>query len=153
MTTGVVLAPTRELALQIEKECVRFGGPLGVCSACVYGGASREKQLAEVGAGVHAIIATPGRLNDFLETGEVRLDEADRMLDLGFEPQVQWVVDMLACYGMVCYVMCLIHVPRSAPSSRLWAGGGRRSSSRRRGPPRCRWETALPPYPLFLFHF
>ena len=73
----LVLAPTRELAVQIEAECVRFGGRLGISSACVYGGAPREKQLEQLQAGVHAIIATPGRLNDFLNTGEVRLDEVN----------------------------------------------------------------------------
>ena len=96
VTTAVVLAPTRELAIQIDKECARFGATLGVASACLYGGAPREPQLAAVEAGVHLIIATPGRLNDYLESGHVRLDdvtyvvldEADRMLDMGFEPQV-----------------------------------------------------------------
>ena len=92
----LVLAPTRELATQIAAECARFGRTLGVSACCLYGGAPRAAQLAEVEAGVHVAIATPGRLLDFLETGQVRLDdvtyvvldEADRMLDLGFEPQV-----------------------------------------------------------------
>ena len=50
LTLAVVLAPTRELAVQIEKECARFGGPLGVASACLYGGAPREKQVHELRA-------------------------------------------------------------------------------------------------------
>jgi superfamily II DNA/RNA helicase len=95
-TSALVLAPTRELAVQIDAECTRFGEPLGVASAAVYGGAAKDKQLALVSKGVHVLVATPGRLNDFLQAGSVRLDEctyvvideADRMLDLGFEPQV-----------------------------------------------------------------
>lgn len=67
---------------------------------CVYGGAPKGPQLRDLQMGVHLVIATPGRLNDFLEAGQVRLhqvsnlvlDEADRMLDMGFEPQIQRIV-------------------------------------------------------------
>ena len=67
---------------------------------CTYGGAPKGPQLRDLQYGVHLIIATPGRLNDFLEGGQVRLgqvsylvlDEADRMLDMGFEPQIQRIV-------------------------------------------------------------
>lgn len=67
---------------------------------CVYGGAPKHSQLRDIHSGVSIIIATPGRLNDFLEGGQVRLDqvsflvldEADRMLDMGFEPQIQRIV-------------------------------------------------------------
>ena len=127
-TTALVLAPTRELAVQIHGECVRFGEPLGVASACVYGGAPREAQLAQVEAGVHIIIATPGRLNDFLETGHVRLDEvsyvvldeADRMLDMGFEPQVcmEFVATSRAARP------CLAKASHSRASSRPTASRG-----------------------------
>ena len=70
---------------------------------CTYGGAPKGPQLRDIQYGVHLIIATPGRLNDFLEGGQVRLgqvtylvlDEADRMLDMGFEPQIQRIVATL----------------------------------------------------------
>jgi len=102
-TSALVLAPTRELAVQIDAECTRFGEPLGVASAAVYGGAAKDKQLALVSKGVHVLVATPGRLNDFLQAGSVRLDEctyvvideADRMLDLGFEPQIRAVLKIV----------------------------------------------------------
>ena len=92
----VVLAPTRELAQQIEVE-TRKVLPGGVRCACIYGGAPKGPQLAQLAVGVHIIVATPGRLIDFLESRRtnllrvtfVVLDEADRMLDMGFEPQVK----------------------------------------------------------------
>ena len=82
-----MLAPTRELATQIEDEARKFGGPLGVKSVCCYGGAPKGPQMASLRQGAHVCIATPGRLNDFLEAGMVDLyacrylvfDEADRM--------------------------------------------------------------------------
>lgn len=69
-------------------------------SRCLYGGAPKHQQLRDIQGGVSIAIATPGRLNDFLEGGQVRLsqvsylvlDEADRMLDMGFEPQIQKIV-------------------------------------------------------------
>ena len=73
---------------------------------CVYGGAPKGPQARDISYGVHICIATPGRLNDFLESGQVRLgqvsylvlDEADRMLDMGFEPQASGVeVQVWAC--------------------------------------------------------
>ena len=96
----LVLAPTRELATQIEDEARKFGGPLGVKSVCCYGGAPKGPQMASLRQGAHVCIATPGRLNDFLEAGMVDLyacrylvfDEADRMLDMGFEPQIRRIV-------------------------------------------------------------
>lgn len=98
--TCLVLAPTRELAVQIQEECRKFGNPIGITSTCVYGGAPKYNQLNEIRRGVHVIIATPGRLNDFLEQRQVNLqntnylvfDEADRMLDMGFEPQIRTIV-------------------------------------------------------------
>ena len=98
--TMLVLAPTRELAVQIKEEADKFGRSAGVRNTCAYGGAPKGPQLRDFRFGVHLIIATPGRLNDFLEAGAVRLDntsylvldEADRMLDMGFEPQIQRIV-------------------------------------------------------------
>jgi len=99
----LILAPTRELAQQIEQESIKFGTPLRLKTACCYGGASRGPQLGAIRRGAQVIVATPGRLNDFLQAGQVRLvqcgflvlDEADRMLDLGFEPQIRTIIQCL----------------------------------------------------------
>ncbi|XP_038128488.1 probable ATP-dependent RNA helicase DDX43 isoform X2 [Cyprinodon tularosa] len=91
----LVLTPTRELALQIEAECNKYSYK-GYKSVCIYGGADRKGQINLVKGGVDIVIATPGRLND-LQMNELInlrsitylvLDEADRMLDMGFEPQI-----------------------------------------------------------------
>ncbi|XP_066995104.1 probable ATP-dependent RNA helicase DDX43 isoform X2 [Anabrus simplex] len=92
----LILAPTRELALQIEKEVQKYHYK-GIKSVCIYGGGSRNQQMAAVTRGVEIIIATPGRLNDLVQAGVIDvtsitylvLDEADRMLDMGFEPQIR----------------------------------------------------------------
>ena len=97
---ALVLAPTRELAVQIQAECARFGASSRVKSTCVYGGAPRGPQARDLRAGVEVVIATPGRLLDFLEARLTNLrrvtylvlDEADRMLDMGFEPQIRKIV-------------------------------------------------------------
>ncbi|KAL1503749.1 hypothetical protein AB1Y20_012218 [Prymnesium parvum] len=96
----LVLAPTRELALQIHAEAERFGGSSAIVSVALYGGAPREAQAAKLERGVHVVVATPGRLYDFINSGQVELDEvqyvvldeADRMLDMGFEPQIREVL-------------------------------------------------------------
>jgi len=99
----LVMAPTRELACQIQTEAERFGRRLGVQSVCVYGGAPRGPQLREMRQGRHLIVGTPGRLNDYLEGGQLNLeccthlvlDEADRMLDMGFEPQIRTLIQAI----------------------------------------------------------
>ena len=86
----LVLAPTRELSVQILEETQKFGRPIGIRSVCCYGGSSKYPQIAALERGVECIIATPGRLNDLLEMRKVDLssikylvlDEADRMLDM-----------------------------------------------------------------------
>jgi len=96
----LVLAPTRELAIQIDEEARKFGKPSGIRTTCCYGGAPKHEQLADLRSGTHSLIGTPGRINDFLEAGQVRLDkvvklvldEADRMLDMGFEPQIRKIL-------------------------------------------------------------
>lgn len=101
--TLLVLAPTRELAVQTKQEADKFGRTSGIKNTCVYGGAPKSSQLRDLQYGVQIVIATPGRLNDFLESNQVRLgqvsylvlDEADRMLDMGFEPQIQKIVRTL----------------------------------------------------------
>ncbi|KAL3358770.1 hypothetical protein AABB24_015726 [Solanum stoloniferum] len=98
---ALVLAPTRELAQQIEKEVTAFSMSLdSFKTAIVVGGTNISEQRSELRAGVHIVVATPGRLIDHLQQGNtslsriafVVLDEADRMLDMGFEPQIREVM-------------------------------------------------------------
>ncbi|CDK26112.1 unnamed protein product [Kuraishia capsulata CBS 1993] len=99
----LVLAPTRELAVQIQKECSKFGQSSRIRNTCVYGGVPRGQQIRDLARGVEICIATPGRLIDMLELGKTNLrrvtylvlDEADRMLDMGFEPQIRKIVDQI----------------------------------------------------------
>lgn len=95
----LVLTPTRELALQIEAECNKYQYK-DYKSICIYGGGDRKDQINLVKVGVDIVIATPGRLND-LQMNELInlrsitylvLDEADRMLDMGFEPQIMKII-------------------------------------------------------------
>merc|ERR1719266_1165021 len=98
---AIIMAPTRELAQQIEEECVKFGESLGIRTVAVIGGLSREEQGFKLRLGCEIVIATPGRLIDVLENRYlvlsrctyIVLDEADRMIDMGFEPEVQKVLD------------------------------------------------------------
>jgi ATP-dependent RNA helicase RhlE len=89
---ALILAPTRELAVQIEEAFRKFAGSMNLSTALVLGGVSRYKQVEKLARGVDVLIATPGRLKDLFEDRKVRLDktkwlvldEADRMLDMGF---------------------------------------------------------------------
>nr|XP_006814070.1 PREDICTED: probable ATP-dependent RNA helicase DDX23-like [Saccoglossus kowalevskii] len=100
---AVILAPTRELAQQIEAETINFGKPLGIRTVSIIGGISREDQGFKLRMGCEIVIATPGRLIDVLENRYlvlnqctyVVLDEADRMIDMGFEPDVQHILEYL----------------------------------------------------------
>ncbi|KAJ6339726.1 hypothetical protein OIU77_007633 [Salix suchowensis] len=93
----LVLAPTRELAVQIQEEALKFGSHANIRSTCIYGGAPKGPQIRDLQRGVEIIIATPGRLIDMLGAQHMNLkrvtylvlDEADRMLDMGFEPQIR----------------------------------------------------------------
>merc|ERR1740117_2277419 len=99
----LVLAPTRELAVQIKVECDKFGSSSQIKNTCVYGGAPKRQQMGDLQRGAEIVIATPGRLIDFLESGVMNLrrvtylvlDEADRMLDMGFEPQLRKIVSQI----------------------------------------------------------
>ncbi|XP_061416768.1 probable ATP-dependent RNA helicase DDX17 isoform X2 [Lethenteron reissneri] len=99
----LVLAPTRELAQQVQQVAQDYGRLSRIKSTCVYGGAPKGPQLRDLERGVEICIATPGRLIDFLESGKTNLrrctylvlDEADRMLDMGFEPQIRTIVDQI----------------------------------------------------------
>ncbi|XP_061558980.1 probable ATP-dependent RNA helicase DDX46 isoform X2 [Phycodurus eques] len=101
---SVIMTPTRELALQITKECKKFSKSLGLRVVCVYGGTGISEQIAELKRGAEIIVCTPGRMIDMLGANSGRvtnlrratyvvLDEADRMFDMGFEPQVMRIVD------------------------------------------------------------
>ncbi|CAL9733290.1 ATP-dependent RNA helicase Dbp2p [Monosporozyma servazzii] len=99
----LVLAPTRELAVQIQTECSKFGHSSRIRNTCVYGGVPKSQQIRDLHRGSEIVIATPGRLIDMLEIGKTNLkrvtylvlDEADRMLDMGFEPQIRKIVDQI----------------------------------------------------------
>jgi ATP-dependent RNA helicase RhlE len=100
---AIVLAPTRELALQIEETFLVIGKPLGFRSVCLIGGASMGRQIDQLKSKPHFIVATPGRLEDHIQTRRLSLrdvdiavlDEADRMLDMGFLPAVKRIMEHL----------------------------------------------------------
>ncbi|KAK2065150.1 DEAD/DEAH box helicase [Colletotrichum caudatum] len=96
---GLIMTPTRELAVQIHRDCKPFLKAMGLRSVCAYGGAPIREQIAELKRGAEIVVCTPGRMIDLLAANQGRvtnlrrvtyavLDEADRMFDMGFEPQV-----------------------------------------------------------------
>eukprot|EP01039_Chlorochromonas_danica_P009610 gene9610-10624_t len=99
----LILAPTRELAVQIKAECDKFGASSEIKNTVVYGGVPKHTQTRDLRQGMEIVIATPGRLIDHLEAGVTNLrrvtylvlDEADRMLDMGFEPQMRKIVSQI----------------------------------------------------------
>lgn len=99
----LVLAPTRELAMQIQKECDKFGASSQIRNTCLYGGVPKGQQIRDMRDGREIVIATPGRLIDMLDMGIFNLkrvtylclDEADRMLDMGFEDQVRKICSQI----------------------------------------------------------
>ena len=96
----LVLSPTRELALQTKVVCDAAAAEVGLRSVCIYGGVDKAQQRRELERGVHCVVATPGRLLALVDEGLLSLrgvsflvlDEADRMLDLGFEPDVRAIM-------------------------------------------------------------
>ena len=98
--TALVLVPTRELAKQVVEVLKPLGKEIGARVAAFYGGASMEKQIKNLRRRIEVAVATPGRLIDLLERNELDLDdvkilvvdEADRMADMGFLPQVEWLL-------------------------------------------------------------
>ncbi|KAF8575430.1 DEAD-domain-containing protein [Ramaria rubella] len=100
---ALILAPTRELAVQIQQECTKFGSNSRIRNTAIYGGAPKGPQIRDLQRGVEIVIATPGRLIDMLESSKTNLrrvtylvmDEADRMLDMGFEPQIRKIVGQI----------------------------------------------------------
>ncbi|KAF9688614.1 hypothetical protein SADUNF_Sadunf01G0006600 [Salix dunnii] len=100
---ALILSPTRELSVQIHEEAKKFSYQTGVKVVVAYGGAPIHQQLRELERGADILVATPGRLVDLLERARVSLqmikylalDEADRMLDMGFEPQIRKIVEQM----------------------------------------------------------
>ncbi|MCU0691562.1 MAG: DEAD/DEAH box helicase [Polyangiaceae bacterium] len=100
---ALVLTPTRELARQVAESFATYGRGLGLRTACVFGGVGQNPQVIELRRGIDVLVATPGRLLDLASQGEVDfgrlevfvLDEADRMLDMGFLPDVRRLIGML----------------------------------------------------------
>jgi superfamily II DNA/RNA helicase len=98
--TALVLVPTRELAKQVVDVLSPLGKTIGTRVAAFYGGASLDKQVRNLSKRIEIAVATPGRMIDLLERGELDLDqvgilvidEADRMADMGFLPQVEWIL-------------------------------------------------------------
>ncbi|XP_039007621.1 DEAD-box ATP-dependent RNA helicase 37-like [Hibiscus syriacus] len=104
---ALILSPTRELSCQIHDEAKKFSYQTGVKVVVAYGGAPINQQLRELERGADILVATPGRLVDLLERARVSLrmirylalDEADRMLDMGFEPQIRKIVEQMDMPG------------------------------------------------------
>ncbi len=102
--TAIILAPTRELAQQIDAEFRRFAAGQNLYSALVVGGANMSRQIQQIKRGPHIVIGTPGRINDLIErrvlrlqtTGVFVLDEADRMCDMGFVRDIKRIANELA---------------------------------------------------------
>ncbi|XP_034834334.1 probable ATP-dependent RNA helicase DDX46 [Maniola hyperantus] len=101
---SLIMTPTRELCMQIGKDIRKFAKSLGLRVVCVYGGTGISEQIAELKRGAEMIVCTPGRMIDMLAANSGRvtnlrrvtyivLDEADRMFDMGFEPQVMKIID------------------------------------------------------------
>ena len=100
---GLIMAPTRELVTQIGRDAKRFATAVGMSVCCVYGGSGVAAQISELKRGAEIVVATPGRMIDILATSNGRvtnlrrvtylvLDEADRMFDMGFEPQISRII-------------------------------------------------------------
>ena len=101
---ALVMAPTRELAIQIDVEMKKITSrKSNICTACIVGGQPIQAQAMELRNGVHVVVGTPGRINDCLENAYlvlnqcsyIVLDEADRMIDLGFAPQIESILDAM----------------------------------------------------------
>lgn len=101
---AVVVSPTRELAMQTHEQTARLASHVGLKCVCIYGGASKDEQRAALRKGADIIVATPGRLRDFMSDGTISLadtrfavlDEADRMLDKGFEDDIKDILGSMA---------------------------------------------------------
>lgn len=106
-TKAVIVSPTRELAVQIHDQISKLASAAGLRSVCIYGGVPKDPQRQALPT-AHIIVATPGRLNDLISEGAADLsgvtylvlDEADRMLDTGFEPEIRKIIDCTPSTGI-----------------------------------------------------
>jgi ATP-dependent RNA helicase RhlE len=100
---ALILAPTRELAVQVEESVKTYSKHLPLRSTCIYGGVNMDAQIQELRRGVEIVVATPGRLLDHVQQRTINLqmvevfilDEADRMLDMGFIPDIRRILTLL----------------------------------------------------------
>eukprot|EP00026_Physarum_polycephalum_P004091 Phypoly_transcript_04108.p1 GENE.Phypoly_transcript_04108~~Phypoly_transcript_04108.p1 ORF type:complete len:190 (+),score=26.07 Phypoly_transcript_04108:568-1137(+) len=114
---ALVMAPTRELALQIHEEACKFAGKTPFRSVVIYGGKDVKDTLYEFERGCDLLVATPGRLHDMLNHGRSRvtldsiqflvLDEADRMLEEGFEQSIRFLVDNTGTFSSLLILLTL----------------------------------------------
>ena len=126
--TAIVILPTRELCQQVQQVAGSFLKPLGLNSVAIYGGADKNRQIRELNRGVDLIVATPGRLLDLMgrrtegrefisleDTTFVTLDEADRMLDMGFESDVREIMSSGSGFVKLCHFIWCIYYKCSFP--------------------------------------
>ncbi len=112
MATALVLVPTRELADQVSESLATYGGGQGIKTATLIGGTAQSKQLMALSKGPDVIIATPGRFLDFYDRGKILLagiqflviDEADRMLDMGFMPDVERINQLIPSHKQCLFL-------------------------------------------------
>ena len=113
---ALILSPTRELSSQIYEEARKFCYQTGIRAVVVYGGAPVVNQLRDMERGCDLLVATPGRLSDLIErarvslqrVGYLALDEADRMLDMGFEPQIRRIVEQVKIFFLPRFFLIII---------------------------------------------
>ena len=114
----LVLCPTRELAVQVAEEMSKLQGKKSLKIETVYGGTDLERQAKLLDKGVDVIVGTPGRVIDMSKRGHIDLpaieifclDEADRMLDMGFFPDVLWIVEKMVGRRQTLLFLSLIHI-------------------------------------------
>lgn len=127
-TQALVLVPTRELAQQVAAEAERLGRSAGMSVMAIYGGAGYREQLKALDAGTHLIVGTPGRIIDHLNRGTLRFDalkmlifdEADRMLSMGFMPDVQEIRTFLPSHRVETHMFSATFPPRVLHLSRIF---------------------------------
>ncbi len=120
---ALVLTPTRELAIQVAEAIYRYGKNLGIHAFPVYGGVSIGKQIGRLDQGVHVVVGTPGRVMDHMRRGTLKLDavthvvldEADEMLNMGFQEDVEWILSQISGKRQ----MALFSATMSPPVRRL----------------------------------